>query len=70
MNLHRFLGNYQYAKDVLDALDHQRANIYHWNRRGGFARQYVELLSTFDKIHHGQVRSLFIFIRKTVSLCV
>ncbi|CAF3653893.1 unnamed protein product [Adineta steineri] len=47
-------GDYGFAKDILDSLDHQRANIPHWNRRGGFARQYVELLIIFDKIRHGQ----------------
>lgn len=48
-------GNYEEAKEVLDSLDHQRANISHWNRRGGFARQYVDLLIHFDRIRHGQV---------------
>jgi len=49
------LGDYDFAKNVLDSLDHQRANIAHWNRRGAFARQYVELLIAFDRIRHGQV---------------
>ena len=44
------LGDYEFAKNILDSLDHQRANISHWNRRGGFARQYIELLITFEKI--------------------
>ena len=48
-------GDYQSAKDKLDLLDHQRAMIAHWNRRGGFARQYIELLLTFEKVQHGQV---------------
>ncbi|CAF1295275.1 unnamed protein product, partial [Adineta ricciae] len=47
-------GNYDFAKDVLDSLDHQRSNIAHWNRRGGFARQYIELLVIFEKLKHGQ----------------
>ncbi|CAF2416481.1 unnamed protein product [Rotaria sp. Silwood2] len=47
-------GDYEFAKDVLDLLDHQRANIAHWSRRGGFARQYIELLIIFDRIRHGQ----------------
>ncbi len=51
-----FLGDYEFANNVLDSLDHQRANIAHWNRRGGFARQYIELLIIFDKIRYGQVR--------------
>lgn len=33
------VGDYGFAKDVLDSLDHQRANIPHWNRRGGYARK-------------------------------
>ena len=49
-------GNYQSAKEKLDSLDHQRAMIAHWNRRGGFARQYIELLITAEKVQHGQVR--------------
>ncbi|CAF3590685.1 unnamed protein product [Rotaria sordida] len=47
-------GDYEFAKDVLDVLDHQRAHIAHWSRRGGFARQYIDLLIIFDKIRHGQ----------------
>ncbi|CAF0854956.1 unnamed protein product [Rotaria sp. Silwood1] len=47
-------GDYEFAKEVLDLLDHQRANIAHWSRRGGFARQYIELLIIFDRIRHGQ----------------
>ncbi|UJR23692.1 hypothetical protein I4U23_026674 [Adineta vaga] len=47
-------GNYDLAKDVLDSLDHQRATIAHWNKRGGFVRQYIELLIIFDKLRHGQ----------------
>ncbi|CAM4813455.1 unnamed protein product [Rotaria magnacalcarata] len=47
-------GDHEFAKEVLDLLDHQRANIAHWNRRGGFARQYIDLLIIFDKIRHGQ----------------
>ena len=50
------LGDFEFAKNVLDSLDHQRANITHWNRRGGFARQYIDLLITFESIKHGQVR--------------
>ena len=50
-------GSFEFGKNVLDALDHQRANISHWNRRGGFVRFYIELLILIEKIHHGQVRS-------------
>lgn len=50
-------GSFEFGKNVLDALDHQRANISHWNRRGGFIRFYIELLILIEKIHHGQVRS-------------
>lgn len=50
-----FLGDFEFAKNILDVLDHQRANIAHWNRRGGFTRQYIDLLISFEKIRHGQV---------------
>jgi len=64
-----FLGDYEFAKNVLDSLDHQRANIAHWNRRGGFARQYIELLIIFEKIRHGQVGIFTEVIQFYLNVC-
>lgn len=59
----------EFAKNILDSLDHQRANISHWNRRGGFARQYIDLLITFENIKHGQVKTIpYIFSNPSIIL--
>ncbi|CAF1110950.1 unnamed protein product [Didymodactylos carnosus] len=49
-------GDYEFARRILEQLDKERRIIAHWNWRGGYLKQYVELLIMFEKIDQGNIQ--------------